>query len=147
MNNSVQYDIATGAPRVLAFLRAAQELEAWLDEELAAVGLSTARYGVLAQLADAGEPLSLGALAERLSCVRSNVTQLVDRLETDGLVRRIPDPTDRRSVLAELTEEGWARVKAGAARLEAVQAEFDTLLGRSDLPVLERILASLSQRR
>ena len=34
------------------------------------------------------------------------MTQLVDRLEADGLVRRVADPTDRRSVKAEITDEG-----------------------------------------
>src|SRR5690606_35352873 len=102
-----------------------------------------ARFGVLAQLAEAGEPLPLGVLAERLSCVRSNVTQLVDRLEADGLVRRVPDPSDRRSVLAELTSDGWTRAVEGAARLAAVQAEFDASLGAADRAALERILVAI----
>ena len=98
MNEIRRRDAVSHAPQILAFLRAAQFLEGRLEEAMADVGLSTARFGVLAQLAEAGEPLPLGVLAERLSCVRSNVTQLVDRLEADGLVRRVPDPSDRRSV-------------------------------------------------
>ena len=38
------------------------------------------------------------------------MTDVVDVLERDGLVKRVPDPEDRRSVLAVLTEEGLARV-------------------------------------
>src|SRR5690606_27256551 len=98
----------TGEPvaAVFAFLRAARAVEERLDEAMASVGLSAARYGVLDQLSRAGAPLALGELAGRLSCVRSNVTQLVDRLEADGLVRRVNDPTDRRSIRAALTEAG-----------------------------------------
>jgi DNA-binding MarR family transcriptional regulator len=39
-----------------------------------------------------------------MACVRSNITQLIDRMQAEGLVRRIPDPQDRRSVRAALTD-------------------------------------------
>ena len=48
-------------------------------------------------------PISLSELAEKLTCVRSNVTQLVDRLEADGLAKRADDPADRRAVRAKVT--------------------------------------------
>jgi len=54
----------------------------------------------------------LGALAARLHVTPRNVTGLIDHLERDGLVARVPDPGDRRSVLAHLTERGTARVDA-----------------------------------
>ena len=57
--------------------------------------------------------MPLGQLAERLSCVKSNITQLVDRLEGDGLVARKPDPHDRRSRLAALTAAGRRACQAG----------------------------------
>lgn len=147
MNEIRQRDVMPRAPQIFAFLRAAQVLEGRLEDALADVGLTTARFGVLAQLAGAGGALPLGVLAERLSCVRSNVTQLVDRLEADGLVRRVPDPSDRRSVLAELTEAGWARAVEGAVRVEAVQDEFHGSLGAADQAALERILAAIGQAR
>ncbi|MBI4410275.1 MAG: MarR family transcriptional regulator [Gemmatimonadetes bacterium] len=85
-------------------------------------GLSLAKMNVLGHLVDAGEPLPLGQLAERIQCVKSNVTQLVDRLEGDGLVRRVPDPHDRRSVFAAITDEGRKRYEAaGRARVRAEQ--------------------------
>lgn len=62
--------------------------------------------GALQQLKIANEPLPLGQFADHLSCAKSNATQLIDRLEAEGLVRRIPDPHDRRSVLAQITDEG-----------------------------------------
>jgi DNA-binding MarR family transcriptional regulator len=60
----------------------------------------------LKALAAAGESLPLSQLAERLSCVKSNITQLVDRLEADGFVERQADPNDRRARLAVLTAPG-----------------------------------------
>jgi len=73
--------------------------------------------------AEAEEPLPLSDLAARQHCVRSNITQLMDRLEKDGLVRRRADPDDRRSVLAELTPAGTqAHAKGVRALAEAQRA-------------------------
>jgi DNA-binding MarR family transcriptional regulator len=65
----------------------------------------------LKALDEAGEPVPLGQFAERLSCVKSNITQFVDRLEVDGLVARRPDPRDRRTKLAALTTAGRRDVR------------------------------------
>jgi len=75
-----------------------------VEERLADAGLSLPKLAALHQLSQAGDSLPLGQLAERLACVKSNVTQLVDRLEADGLVVRAADPNDRRSRLAVLTD-------------------------------------------
>jgi DNA-binding MarR family transcriptional regulator len=104
-------------------------LEARLDAALEPLGLSLAKLGALSKLAEAGEPLSLGTLAERCACVRSNITQLVDRLEADKLVARVDDARDRRSILAELTPKGRARHAAGLRAL--VEAEREVLGGLS----------------
>lgn len=93
-------------PVVFALLGAAHAVEARLEAALQNVGLSLAKAGLLRVLASAGEPLSLGELAQHQQCVRSNITQLVDRLEKDGLVRRRADAVDRRSVRAALTPAG-----------------------------------------
>ncbi|MFF8862257.1 MULTISPECIES: MarR family winged helix-turn-helix transcriptional regulator [unclassified Streptomyces] len=52
------------------------------------------------------EPLPMRKLAHKLKCEPSNVTGIVDRLETRGLVERRPDPADRRVKLAVATDEG-----------------------------------------
>src|SRR6266576_5473058 len=91
---------------LFAVLHASSVIENRVEARLAEVGLSLAKLAALDRLAQAGESLPLGQLAERLSCVKSNVTQLVDRLEADGLVNRTGDPNDRRSRLAVLTPAG-----------------------------------------
>jgi DNA-binding MarR family transcriptional regulator len=98
---------------------------------------------VLSKLAEAGGPLALSDLAARLSCVRSNMTQLVDRLEADGLVRRVDDAADRRSVRAELTPLGQKRQAAGARQVEKVRRAFASSLPQADRAALERALAAL----
>ncbi|MDH6117721.1 DNA-binding MarR family transcriptional regulator [Kitasatospora sp. GAS204A] len=76
------------------------------------------------------EPKSMRSLAELLACDASNITGIVDRLETRGLVRREVSPADRRIKNVLLTEEGEravrrirARVSAGLTGLERLSAE------------------------
>ncbi len=110
-----------------ALLRAAHRIEAHIESALADGGLSLAKLSVLDHLVQGGEPLPLGQLAGRISCVKSNMTQLIDRLETDGLVARVADPEDRRSVRAAITDEGRRRHAAGVRIL--VEQEQELLKG------------------
>jgi DNA-binding MarR family transcriptional regulator len=128
---------------ISSLLHAAHALEERLESSLGKVGLSIPKYSVLSELVTAREPLSLSELAGRLSCVRSNMTQLVDRLEGDGLVQRVDDPTDRRSVRAALTDEGRARQAAGAAEMTRLHEEFDSQIGAQERATLERLLTAL----
>ena len=130
-------------PLFFGILRAAHALHGRLEEALAAVGLSPAKYEVLHQLVRAGDSMPLRALAEGQRCVPSNITQLVDRLEGDGLVRRVADPADRRIVRAVLTPDGRARVAAGAEAVGRVQEAFAASLSPADRASLERVLATL----
>ena len=98
--------IHTSSPSVPVFwrvLEAAYELETRLETALEAVGLSIAKAGLLKCLAQSDEPQALSDLASNTQCVRSNITQLMDRLEADGLVERVSDPDDRRIRRARLT--------------------------------------------
>ena len=94
------------------------------EAALEPVGLSLAKFNVLARLAAADEPLPLSTLAERSACVRSNITQLVDRLEAEKLVVRVDDPHDRRLVRAALTAEGRVRHAAGARLLAEMERQL-----------------------
>src|SRR5687768_18415204 len=100
---------------------AGQRIQDKMESALADSGLSLAKLKALRHLIEADAPMALGQLAEKIACVKSNVTQLVDRLENEGLVKRIPDPTDRRSVLASVTDQGRAKYEAGASALSAAE--------------------------
>ena len=91
---------------LFAVLHAASVLEQRMEARLAEINLSLAKLAALCHVKGAGEALPLGRLTERLACVKSNVTQLIDRLDADGLVTRSQDPADRRSRLAVLTARG-----------------------------------------
>ncbi len=125
---------------MFSLLYAMQSVEARLEDTFGEVGLSLARYGVLNELVRAESPLALSELAARLSCVRSNMTQLVDRLEADGLVRREPDPDDRRSTRVVINPAGLTRHAEGAERLRQVEASFDAAIPAAEREVLLRVL-------
>jgi DNA-binding MarR family transcriptional regulator len=82
-------------------------------------------------------------LAECQQCARSNITQLIDRLETEGLVRRVDDPADRRGVRAEITPEGLALAAEGATQVEVVRAQFAASFSAAERAELGRLLARL----
>ena len=124
-------------------LGAAHAVEARIESSLSPLGLSLAKLNVLGILVRSSTPLTLGELAQRLACVRSNVTQLVDRLESDGLVRREADPADRRSIRAVVTDAGRDREKAGSVALATVQDEISQVLAGFDAGHIERALSAL----
>ncbi len=145
MNDTPTTTIAEPAPPHWTFsvLHAAHVIEERIEVALGKVGLSMAKQGALTELALSDEPLTLSQLAARLSCVRSNMTQLVDRLEADGLVRRLDDPSDRRSVRAELTPVGRERQHAGEKAVKRVQTEFAASLTNTERSALEAALGAI----
>jgi DNA-binding MarR family transcriptional regulator len=126
-----------------ALIHAAQRVEERLEEVLAGVGLSCAKFGALGVLVGQDQPISLSELAEKLTCVRSNVTQLVDRLEADGLAKRIDHPADRRAVRAEVTALGRERHATGATVVNAVLQDVAKELSAIDPQVLKRALDAI----
>ncbi len=126
-----------------ALLSASGRVAERLEGALEPLGLSLAKFGALSKLVAAKEPLPLSTLAERCACVRSNITQLVDRLEAEGLVSRSDDPHDRRSILAELTDEGRRRQAAGVRAVERVERDVLAHLPKAKQDTLVELLRSL----
>src|SRR5437762_2245379 len=85
--------------------------------------LSPAQCHVL-HLIEPDRPVPMGRIAEALACDASNVTGLIDRLESRGLVQRQPSPEDRRVKVLQLTPAG-SRLRA--AMLERMTKPPDTL--------------------
>ena len=103
--------------------------------------LSPAQCHVL-HLIEPGRPIPMGQLADTLACDASNVTGLVDRLESRGLVRRRPSAADRRVKVLELTATG---VRLRTLLLDRMTAPPDTLrrLSIREQRALVRLLARL----
>jgi DNA-binding MarR family transcriptional regulator len=89
------------------------------------------------------DTMRLGELAQHLRVAPRSVTDVVDALEDRRLVRRSPDPTDRRAQVVGLTEEGRRLVdEVDAARRTGAEAYFGRLPER-DRASLRRILERL----
>ena len=82
-------------------------LGAELDRVVAAsIGLNQAATNTLAVIEGADEPLTPSEISDRTLISSATMTSTLDRLERRGLVRRLPNPEDRRSVLVQVTEDG-----------------------------------------
>ncbi|HEX8645655.1 MAG TPA: MarR family transcriptional regulator [Thermoleophilaceae bacterium] len=106
-----------------------------------ALGISFARARAIRRLARA--PMSMRELADTLGIDPPNATVLVDDLESMGLVRRRPHPTDRRAKVVEATRRG----RDMARRADAILATPPPALGAldaGDLRTLRRILESVA---
>lgn len=103
--------------------------------------LSPAQCHVL-HLIEPDQPLPMGRLAETLACDASNVTGLVDRLESRGLVRRRPSPRDRRVKVLVLTPTGCRLRSLLLDRMTSPPAALDRLSLREQR-ALVRILTRL----
>lgn len=115
-----------------------------LDETLDDQGLSNGDWKVLTSLqwADDGHR-SAGELARRAELTSGTMTARLDHLEREGLVRRVRDLNDRRSVLVELTAKGRRKL----AQAMGVQAEKEKLLAaaltRKEMAQLNALLRKL----
>ena len=100
-------DAAPGMAAVTSVMRVQQILLARVEEVLRPHGLTFARYELLMLLSFTRTgALPLSRIGARLQVHPTSVTNAVDRCETQGLVRRVPHPSDRRTTLAELTPAG-----------------------------------------
>ncbi|GAA3243907.1 MarR family transcriptional regulator [Pseudonocardia petroleophila] len=115
---------------VTSVMRVQQILLSAVDAALRPHGLTFARYEALVLLTFARTGrLPMRVMGDRLQLHPTSVTNIVDRLQADGLVRRIPHPTDRRATLVEITADG-AALRARAT--ESVTAVDFGLEGLSD---------------
>lgn len=109
---------APGMAAVTSLMRAQQIVLARVEEVLRSFDLTFARYEVLMLLLfSRGGALPLSRLGDRLQVHPTSVTNAVDRLEAQGLVRRSPHPSDRRATLAELTDAGRERATKATGEL------------------------------
>jgi DNA-binding MarR family transcriptional regulator len=129
-----------------AFLRAHTGVLRELERELATdAGLPLSWYDVLLQLAEAPDRrLRMADLAERVLLSRSGLTRLVDRLQAEGLVERVPSPDDARGTYTVLTAEGLARLRTAApVHLAGVQRHWLAKFSDDELTTLRELLGRL----
>ncbi|HEY0866176.1 MAG TPA: MarR family transcriptional regulator [Fimbriimonas sp.] len=115
-------------------------------KEAGVVGIEV--YDVLLALEDAPERrLRMSELADRLVISRSGITRLVDRLEKDGLLKRVACPMDRRAMHAALTDHGLAeRERAWPVYRQAIAELFGQHTGREEAETLRNVMRRIIQQ-
>lgn len=105
-------------------------------------GVSPHEFRALRAAAD-HEPARLSDLADRLRIANRSVTEVVDSLESKGLVQRSPSPTDRRAIVVSLTDEGERMMAELADSRTAAGASFLEPLDERERATLRALLARL----
>lgn len=109
------------------------------------IGVTPAQARLLRALAHCTEPPRMADLAQRLEVVPRAVTTLVDALEARGLVRRVPDPDNRRVIRIELQEEGSRVLRELRRARRTAAAELLAPLDDGQRAALTALLAVLDE--
>ena len=116
---------------VTSIMRAQQLLLGRLNDALKPFGLTFPRYEVLMLLLfSRNGALPLGKIGDRLQVHATSVTSIIDGLEADGFVQRVPHETDRRTTLAEITRAGRSAAMRATATLNAARFFTEPLTTR-----------------
>jgi DNA-binding MarR family transcriptional regulator len=142
----------------LHLLRTSDEVFALVDNNLTERGISHGRFGVLMLLWNPGQrriaasgdcnptasgPRTPAELADAAGVTRATMTGLIDTLERDGLVRREPDPSDRRMMSVRLTEEAETFLKGILPAHFQIMARIMAPLSQDERKTLVRLLTKV----
>jgi len=126
-------------------LRLSKHLEQRLKPTFSEFGLNLGDFDVLATLRRSGEPFQLSptAMFSTMMVTSGTMTSRLDRLEKAELIRRMPDPNDRRGTLIQLTDKGFDLIEK--AIKAHVENEHRMLSGAESLDreTLDRLLREL----
>ena len=116
----------------------------WVRSRMQEPGVSYARMRLLGAL-HCGGPKIMSGISDELGVTRRNITALVDALEEEGLVKRLPHPTDRRATVIELTDEGAHTMDTLYDKHRGAVAELFVGLSEEDRRELVRLLGLLRE--
>lgn len=128
----------------IEILRLTRGTESMLREYLRVNHATTLpRFDVMAALYRRPQGMTMSELSRMLLVSNGNATAVVDRLEADGLARRSPSETDRRTVFVALTPAGKAAFETQAAGHEAEVARIFAALGDEDVAAMAALLKKM----
>jgi MarR family transcriptional regulator, lower aerobic nicotinate degradation pathway regulator len=120
----------------------ARKAERLVNAALAQEGVRRQHYTVLTSLAEQG-PASQATLGRRLWIDRSDLHAILNELERDDLITRVPDEHDRRRNVVALTPRGTTALKRLDQQVDAAQQALLSPLSAADGQELRRLLAQL----
>ncbi len=138
------WDESDAMAAATSITRAHQIVLGRINQALLPFGLTFSRYEALALISFSREgALPLGKMGERLQVHPTSVTNTIDRLEAEGLVERVPHPSDRRATLAKITGKGVSRLEEATDAMETIRFG----LGQVELEPIARITDALVEVR
>ncbi len=117
-----------------------------MEKTFKSFGLNFASFDVLATLRRAGEPyaLSPGDLIESTMVTSGTMTNRIDQLAKNGLVKRLQSKYDKRSVLISLTEKGFDVIDAAIGKHVETQEKLTSMLTKKEQESLDKILRKMT---
>jgi DNA-binding MarR family transcriptional regulator len=112
----------------------------------ASFGITLPRFDLMAQLERHPDGLRMGELSKRMMVTGGNVTGIVDQLEREGLVERVPDPQDGRAAMVRLTPPGRTAFAGMAAVHEGWVAELFAGISTADKASMIALLDNMKQQ-
>jgi len=146
----MESDLSSPSPERLhcwrLFFESALALIDLLDTELEqAAGIPQRWYDVLVHLEESPKGIPMNELAERILYSKSGFTRVVDRMEEEGLVRRVRPEHDRRTILVVLTDKGTETMEhARRHHRDGIERHFSQHLTQTDIKALTRALEKIS---
>ena len=143
---AVRPDLDTAAMEVFGrVFRLSRAMGDRMEKTYARLGISRGEFDVLATLRRSGEPYALSPrqLSATLMLTTGGMTGRLDKLERAGLLRRSPDPHDRRALQVTLTDKGLALVDEAVGAGLAVQTEALSSLDEDQAGQLADLLRQL----
>jgi MarR family transcriptional regulator for hemolysin len=117
-----------------------------LDSRLAPLGLSEARWQCLLHLGRANNPIAQVELAERMGITPPTLVKLLDRLEEDGWIERLPEPQDRRAKLVGLTSKACDMTRKIEQEAQLLRQEIWSEISADERDALLKTLLQLEQK-
>ena len=141
---------AAAAEALSTLIRVGQSLYDEIDRAMqASIGAPESALNTLAVIEGAEMPLTPSQIGERTFRSSATMTSILDGLERRGWIRRIPNPQDRRSVLIETSEDGYAvadRFLPGIRKIErAVMGDLSSQELATLMRILTKVLASTAR--
>jgi DNA-binding MarR family transcriptional regulator len=127
----------------LAVRQAARHITQFYDQFLAAAGLRTTQFSILAKLRRRG-PLTINALADELVMDRTTLGRNILPLEREGLIDIVPGKRDRRSKEVQLSEAGAERLRSALKGWAQAQSQFETAFGAKRTKELRGLLHTVA---
>ena len=133
-----------GEALITQLLRASFGLQTALDRCFAHTGLTSQEASVLVHCAEA-EELSAGKLAKAMGRDKAKITRFLDRLEANGLVRRVSNSRDHRLLTIKATHRGQRAISELKRTFEQVRQEFLAGIQSEDLSRLSAALSAMHE--